>query len=143
NPAAQYAEAHGYPLPDSSVNTGFGKNVSVLIGSNFADDRGNATFYATYDKQAAVLEAKYDYSACSLNARKNGALICGGSGTSASFGPKGPAGGYFQAYGLAGGGALFTNTVDPNTGAFRPYNAATDQYNFGPLNFFQRPNERW
>src|SRR5712664_3998883 len=48
----------GDPQPDGSVNTGFGKNVSVLMGSNFADNKGNATFYLTYDKAAAVLQAK-------------------------------------------------------------------------------------
>ena len=62
--------AAGDALPDHSVNTGFGKNVSVLMGSNFADNKGNATFYLTYDKAAAVLEAKYDYAACVLDATK-------------------------------------------------------------------------
>ena len=128
--------AGGDALPDHSVNTGFGKNVSVLMGSNFADNKGNATFYLTYDKAAAVLEAKYDYAACVMDATKAGSLACGGSGTSAKNG----AGGYFQAY--ANGSPLFTNTVDGKTGAFRPFTAA-DTYNFGPLNFFQRPNERW
>jgi iron complex outermembrane recepter protein len=131
--------AGGDVAPDHSVNTGFGKNVSVLMGSNFADNKGNATFYLTYDKAAAVLEAKYDYAACVLDATKAGSLACGGSGTSAKNG----AGGYFQAYGPSG--ALFTNTVDGKTGAFRPFNfgAGGDLYNFGPLNFYQRPNERW
>src|SRR3984885_12547856 len=128
--------AAGDAAPDHSVNTGFGKNVSVLMGSNFADNKGNATFYFTYDKAAAVLEAKYDYAACVLDATKAGALACGGSGTSAKNG----AGGYFQAYNSPGH-AAFTNTVDGKTGAFRPFTAA-DDYNFGPLNFYQRPNER-
>jgi iron complex outermembrane receptor protein len=130
--------AAGDAQPEHSVNTGFGKNVSVLMGSNFADNKGNATFYLTYDKAAAVLEAKYDYAACVLDATRAGSLACGGSGTSAKNG----AGGYFQAYGSGGGAALFTNTVDGKTGAFRPFTAA-DTYNFGPLNFYQRPNERW
>jgi iron complex outermembrane receptor protein len=128
----------GDALPDSSVNTGFGKNVSVLMGTNFADNKGNATAFFTYDKAAAVLEAKYDYSACVLGATKAGGLACSGSGTSARNG----AGGYFQAYGSGGGGALFTNTVDGKTGAWRPFTSA-DTYNFGPLNFYQRPNERF
>ncbi len=129
--------AAGDAMPDHSVNTGFGKNVSVLMGSNFADNKGNATFYLTYDKAAAVLEAKYDYAACVLDATKTApGLRCGGSGTSAKNG----AGGYFQAYGPSG--ALFTNTVDGKTGAFRPF-TSSDLYNFGPLNFYQRPNERW
>ena len=129
--------AAGDAVPDHSVNTGFGKNVSVLMGSNFADNKGNATFYLTYDKAAAVLEGKYDYASCVLDATATGKLACGGSPVTARPG----AGGYFQAYG--GGAALFTNTVDAKTGAFRPYNPASDAYNFGPLNFYQRPNERW
>jgi iron complex outermembrane receptor protein len=135
-PAQAAVGAAGFPLPDHSVNTGFGKNVSVLMGSNFADNKGNATFYLTYDKSAAALQSKFDYSACNLGATAAGGLVCGGSGTSAKNG----AGGYFQAY--ANGAALFTNTVDGKTGAFRPFTAA-DLYNFGPLNYYQRPSERW
>lgn len=139
NSAAQAAvNTAGYALPDSSVNTGFGKNVSVLMGSNFADNKGNATFYFTYDQQAAVLEAKYDYSACALSSNAAGQFVCGGSGTAAKNG----AGGYFLAYGNGGGKPLFSNTVDGLTGQFRP-TVPTDAYNFGPLNFYQRPAERW
>jgi len=124
-------------LPPNSVNTGFGKNVSILMGSNFDDNRGNATFYATFDKVNPILEGKYDYGACTLDATKAGGLKCGGSNTSAKNG----AGGYFNASNTAG--SIFTNTVDGLTGQFRPFNAAVDQYNFGPVNFYQRPNERW
>src|ERR1700729_736216 len=142
NTVAQAAlTAAGDQMPDHSVNTGFGKDVSVLMGSNFADNKGNATFYLTYDQTAAVLEAKYDYAACVLSATRAGGLGCAGSGTSAKNG----AGGYFQAYsgaGGLGGSALFTNTVDGKTGAFRPFTTA-DEYNFGPLNFYQRPSTRW
>jgi iron complex outermembrane receptor protein len=140
NAVAGVVSAAGDPLPDHSVNTGFGKNVSVLMGSNFADDKGNATFYATYDQKAAVTQSKYDYSSCVLDATKAGGLKCGGSGTSAS----GKAGGYFQAYALPanGGAALFTNTVDGKSGAFRPFQSS-DLYNFGPANFYQTPNTRW
>jgi iron complex outermembrane receptor protein len=139
NAVAGTVSAAGDPLPDKNVDTGFGKNVAILIGSNFADGNGNATVFATYDQKAAVTQSKYDYSSCVLDASKKGSLACGGSATSAKNG----AGGYFQAYGLAGGPALFTNTVDGKTGQFRPYNAATDLYNFGPANFYQTPNTRW
>jgi iron complex outermembrane recepter protein len=131
----------GITPPPNSVNTGYGKNASVLIGSNFADDRGNATFYATYDRVDAVLEGKFDYGACTLDAAKPNNLACGGSGTSAKNG----AGGYFLAYNAAGSTTLYKNTVDGLTGQFRPFNfgAGGDLYNFGPINFYQRPNERW
>ena len=136
--AQSYVKAHNYPLPDSSVNTGFGKSVSILMGSNFADDRGNATFYATFDKANATLQSKFDYSSCSLAANSKGGLSCGGSGTTAKNG----AGGYFLAYGVDGK-PLFSSTVDGLTGQFRDFDANNDRYNFGPLNFYQRPNERW
>ncbi|HEX4388158.1 MAG TPA: TonB-dependent receptor [Steroidobacteraceae bacterium] len=135
--------ASGFPLPDSSVNTAFGKTASIIMGSNFADDKGNATAYITYDNQGAATQAHFDYSACSLGPNKAlTALKCAGSGTSAKDG----AGGYFQAYPAGGGAALFTNTVDGTTGQMRPFNfgpGASDLYNFGPLNFYQTPNERW
>jgi outer membrane receptor protein involved in Fe transport len=138
NSVASIVSGAGYPLPDSTVNTGFSKNVSVLIGSNFADNKGNATFFATFDTQAAVLQGKFDYSACNLQAKTNGTLKCGGSDTAARNG----AGGYFQAYSSTGV-PLFTNTVDGSTGAWRPYNLNIDRYNFGPLNFFRTPATRW
>ena len=135
---AQYVTAAGFPLPESNVNTAFGKNVSVLMGSNFADNKGNATAYVTYDNQGAALQGKYDYAACSLAPfKKNTALHCAGSGTSAKNG----AGGYFQAYGPSG--ALFTKTVDGTTGLMRPFDFSSDLFNFGPLNFYKTPNERW
>ena len=131
----------GFPLPSSNVNTGFGKTASIIMGSNFADDKGNATVYVTYDNQGEALQSKFDYSACSLAPfNQNTQLHCAGSGTSAKNG----AGGYFQAYGPSG--ALFTNTVDGQTGLMRPFNRGpgpSDYYNFGPLNFYQTPNERW
>ncbi|MBV9620158.1 MAG: TonB-dependent receptor [Gammaproteobacteria bacterium] len=139
NSVASVVAAAGDTLPPGNVNTGFAKQASVLLGSNFADDRGNATLYATWDKQAAVLQSKYDYSSCNLQDRASGALRCGGSGTSAKNG----AGGYFQAYGNAPGPALFTNTVDGATGAWRPFDFSNDLYNFGPLNFYRVPQERY
>jgi iron complex outermembrane receptor protein len=138
NSIAGTVAAAGDALPPSTVDTGFGKNVSVVMGSGFADDRGHATAYLTYDVAAPVLQSKYDYSACSLGGKAGGGFACGGSETSAKNG----AGGYFQAYG-SNGKPVFTNTVDGKTGAFRPYNAATDLYNYGPLNFYQNPNTRW
>jgi outer membrane receptor protein involved in Fe transport len=140
---ATAAIAAGDPTPPSSVDTGFGKNVSVVMGSNFADDRGNATAYLTYDQHAAILQSKYDYSSCTLTgiAGSGGAQKCGGSLTSAKNG----AGGYFQAYNYSTSPptALFTNTVNGKTGAFQPYNRSTDTYNYGPLNYQQVPSTRW
>jgi outer membrane receptor protein involved in Fe transport len=142
--------AAGFPLPPSDVNTGFNKNFSVVFGSNFNDGKGNATFYATYDKNNATLESKYDYSACTLGTT----LRCGGSPTSSKNG----AGGLFLAYGNNGASLVPTAnyygaTVQGNPGQLVPFCILTnppssgctteDRYNFGPINFLQRPNERW
>jgi iron complex outermembrane recepter protein len=122
--------AHNYPLPPSEVNTAFGKYASVLMGSNFADNRGNATAYITYDNQGAALQKNFDYSACNLSGNP---VSCGGSSTSA--------GGRFEAFNSAG--VLFlSDTVDRTTGVLRPFTGA-DLYNFAPENYYQVPNERW
>jgi iron complex outermembrane recepter protein len=123
--------AAGQPAPSGTVNSGQQKNFSFVAGSNFADGAGNATVYATYDKYNSNIGSQFDYSACSLTFRA-GAAACGGSGTDR--------GGSFLAYGSKG--RILDGTVDPKTGLFR--NAvASDDFNFGALNFFQRPTERW
>ncbi|MDE2137379.1 MAG: TonB-dependent receptor [Gammaproteobacteria bacterium] len=129
--------AAGFAQAPNSVNTGFGKDVSIIAGSNFADNRGNATVYMTYDNQGAALQKNYDYSACSLTVGASG-LACGGSSTSAKNG----AGGSFRAY-SASGSRMFNNTVDGTNNAFRPFARPNDLYNYGPLNYYETPEERW
>ena len=133
NAAAATVAAAGDALPESSVNSAFGKNVAIIMGSNFADNKGNATAYITYDNQGASLQKKFDYGACNLAPATATTLACGGSGTSR--------GGEFLAYN-AGGSNVLDYTVDPKSGAWRPF-GAQDLYNFGPLNYYQTPNERW
>jgi outer membrane receptor protein involved in Fe transport len=138
--------AKGDPLPDSTVDAGFNKDVSILMGSNFADGKGNATVYATYLKTSPAVGYQYDYAGCSLNTPSKlpgpGGLSCGGSGT--------PATGRFAVYGstVAGGPVkpvtpAGSYAVDPVTGDFRPYSNATDSYNYGGLSFLQRAAERY
>src|ERR1700744_829295 len=138
--------AKGDPLPDSTVDAGFNKDVSILMGSNFADGKGNATVYATYLKTSPAVGYQYDYAGCSLNTPSKlpgpGGLSCGGSGT--------PGTGRFAVYGsTVAGGAVKPVTpassyaIDPATGAFRPYSNATDSYNYGGLSFLQRAAERY
>src|ERR1700683_2649178 len=81
---ASLVTAHDYPLPDSRVDTGFGKNASIIMGSNFADNKGNATAYVTYDNQSPTLQSKFDYSSCNLGPATAKTLVCGGSTVPAS-----------------------------------------------------------
>jgi iron complex outermembrane receptor protein len=120
----------GFALPGGEVNRGYDKTFSFTMGSNFADDRGNATFYATFRDTDAVLQDAYDYSSCTFNSGDE--FSCGGSGTSfpARFRPFAP------------GATATTGSYTLNAaGTFTAGNATP--YNYGPLNYFQRPNERY
>ena len=105
------------------------KDISLIMGGNFADNKGNATLFFSYKKADALLQAERDYSACSLSSSAAG-FACGGSSTSAT--------------------GRFTNTktgkiytVTDAAGTPRAYNTTTDAYNFGPINHYQRPDERY
>lgn len=124
-------EDAGFALPGGTSNVGYDKTFSFTMGSNFADDRGNATFYATYRDTDPVLQSAYDYSSCTFNSDVE--FSCGGSGTAfpARFRPFAP----------GAAGTTGSYTLNPTTGAFQAGNATA--YNFGPLNYYQRPNERY
>jgi outer membrane receptor protein involved in Fe transport len=128
------------PIPPSTVNTGQTKDVSILAGANFADGKGNATTYFTYTNTLPAVGYQYDHAGCTLNAgdTPDSAIFCGGSSTSGS--------GRFNLPGQDAEGhaiTLTSNTVDPATGAYRKYNAATDSYNYGALSYLQRGGERY
>ncbi len=137
---AQYVSASGFPLPSGNVDTGFGRYGSIIAGSNFADNRGNATAYLTYNNQGSALQSSYDYSACSLGVTTLPSgiygLTCAGSSTSARNG----AGGDIRVPNAAG--HLVQYTIDGTNNTMRPFTAA-DLYNFGPLNYYLNPSERW
>lgn len=136
NNAADVVRESGFALPDGNVKTGYTKDFAFVMGSNFADDRGNATMYATYRDVEGVLQGDYDYSSCTLDSGTVDAPVfgCGGSGT--SFPAR------FRAIDPADpNGAPTSYTLDPSTGAFGPGNA--DPFNFGPLNYYMRPDERY
>ncbi|GAA0772040.1 TonB-dependent receptor domain-containing protein [Brevundimonas olei] len=117
-----------FQLPDDNVYTGFSREVNVLMGINAPDDRGNITLYAGYRKNNKVLGRDYDYSACSLGGQDGNSFTCGGSGTSFP--------GLFTDF------DQYEYTVD-DSGNFIPYDSNLHAYNFGPLNYFQRPDERY
>jgi len=123
-----------YALPADSVTDGEGKELTLTVGVNSGDGRGNITAYATVFDSEQVLQADRDYSACSLNPNPVGSFTCGGSSTSA--------GGRFTNFLDADDPASYDFTTDTAT-SFRDYNFDTDLYNFGPLNHYQRPERRY
>ncbi|MBV6325101.1 TonB-dependent receptor [Duganella sp. HSC-15S17] len=112
----------GFPVPGNVNFDGKTKDASVLLGSNFDNNKGNATLFFTYKETNPVLQAARDFSSCSLAGGAAG-FTCSGSGT--------------QASGRVGG---FTND---GKGGVRAYNSTTDAYNFGPLNYLQRPSQMY
>ena len=119
----------GFTAPTGRATDGYARDFAVIAGSNFADGRGNATAYAGYRRVAAVLQAKRDYSNCSLTSTTvsgASALGCGGSSTS------------FPARFRAPGNPNQTLDASGNL-----INATPPLYNFAPLNYFQRPDERY
>jgi iron complex outermembrane recepter protein len=134
-PAASAVEEHNYPLPDSTINTGFGRDASVIMGINTPDNKGNAEFYVTYHRNNPIVQSQYDYSACTLNSGTSfPAAGCNGSSTANP--------GRFENFsGPPNITAIGNNTVGPG-GSLIPFTDA-DRYNFGPLNYYLRPDERW
>lgn len=120
-----------FKLPDDDVQTGFSREITAIMGVSSPDGKGNITAYAGYRKNNKVLGRDYDYASCSLGGQNTAgdSFTCGGSGTSFP--------GRFQ-----DADGNFDNTLDAN-GNFVPYVGARDAYNFGPLNYYQRPDERY
>lgn len=120
-----------FQAPDDDVVDGKGYEYNMIMGVNAPDGKGNVTAYLGYRNNDAVLQANRDYSACTLGAGFGAGgteFTCGGSGTAFP--------GTFTDF------ATFNFTLDASNN-FRPFVAATDQYNFGPLNYYQRPDERY
>ena len=131
-PAQAAVNAHSYALPKNSVSDGRGYEVSAIIGANAPDGKGNVTAYATYRQINPVLEAGRDYSACTLSDSNSASYFCSGSSTSYP--------GRFRFVNATTGKAV-SDTLGAG-GTFVPYTGA-NAYNFGPINYFQRPDERY
>jgi len=117
-----------FNLPKDTVTDGEGKELSLIVGVNSGDGRGNITAFATVFDSKQVLQRDRDYSTCSLAANTVDFFRCGGSATSA--------GGLFTDF-----SNYYLTINDANS--FTDFNFATDVYNFGPLNHYQRPERRY
>jgi len=121
--------------------------VSVIVGANSPDNKGNVTAYAEYTNLAPILEGTRDFSACTITDTTsakgvvNGAHVCAGSSNNA-FGRFNLTGQYtVDASGAKHGLAPLTN-AGAAAGTFAPFGPAND-YNFGPTNYFQRSDDRY
>ena len=111
--------------PTGSSWDGNELNVSATLGLNSADGKGNIVLFGAYQNREAITQDDRSFSQCSLQSDENG-YGCFGSANFRLF--AGPGGLGFQAE---------DGTIVPFTGG------SEQRYNFGPLNYFQRPAERF
>jgi len=118
----QIVSDNGYPVAEGSKTDGNTNSLSLVIGGNFGEGRGNVTAYASYRKVAAVRQSERDYSSCALS---NDVTTCFGSGT------------------IPDGRVTDFDVFDFKVAGtdFVPRDGTT--FNYGPLNYFQRPDERY
>lgn len=132
-------DARGFGYPTGMVTDGGTLDATVAFGSSFDDGRGRVTAYVGYRKIDPVLQARRDYSACALQATSAAdvsaggrAYNCGGSATS-------PQGTLFYYEGAGDDFGTSVGQFGPN----RTLLPGSTPYNFGPLNYYQRPDERY
>jgi iron complex outermembrane receptor protein len=123
--------ARGFNVPVGHTADGGTVDASLVMGAGFDDGHGHITAYATYRRQHPVLQRDRDYSFCSLADRTPAQAAtlgrnfnCGGSGTSAN-------------------GTFLTNVGTFQVGSNRTFIPGSTPFNFGPYNYFQRPDERY
>ena len=61
------AQQAGFSAPRGSTWDGQNRNMSVIMGTNFADDKGNIEAYFTYLNQDPVGQGARDFSSCLLH----------------------------------------------------------------------------
>ncbi len=129
--AQQINAARGYTAPTGSAWDQGGYTFNFAVGGKFGDgDKGHASAFVDYRDVSAITKDARDYTNCSVQSLGATGPACGGSAT--------------WEYGrfLANSGDY---VLDPRTGnntTFRK-RVGTDVYNFAPLNFMQRNDQKW
>lgn len=135
----------GFPQPTGNEWDGRAIDGTITIGSAFDDGRGHAVAYFGYRNVKPILQGDRDYSACVVQQSINGPFPQGPTGP--KYTPRNPRCGgsatanpgnifAFPSFGLT---TSTTIALGPGTAEL----AAATLYNFAPLNYFQRPDERY
>lgn len=131
-----------YPTGSSGLD-GQAYNVDLVIGSDFADGRGNATAYMTWRDNEELLQASRDYSSCALS---NSSTSCGGSAN--AIVPNffiAPASSGTPSFATSPAGSDYSRSqflTLGSDGSLSPYDGS-NVYNYAPINHFMRPDERY
>ena len=126
--------SNGFIEPKGTVNDGYNRTASIILGANGAEGKSNATVYFTYLKQDPVSQGNRDFSACKLNvnAAKGSTVInvpsCNGSINSNLFEPQtGPNAADLNDYSV-GPGQQFVPNGTPGTIPGGLFNSNPYQY---------------
>jgi iron complex outermembrane recepter protein len=122
--------ARGYTAPTGNAFDNGGYNFNFAVGGKFGDGKGHASAFVDYRDFKAITKDARDYTNCSVQSLGATGPACGGSATWE----------YGRFLGDSGDYVLDPRTGNTNT--FRK-RVPTDVYNFAPLNFMQRNDEKW
>ena len=112
-----------------STTTGAASLMSVMMGVNSEDGRGNITLFGSYEDMQSMIGKDRDTGACTLFGSAD--PFCGGSSNFRRFN------------GTIGNGVSGT-VFQELDGTLTPFAGRSDQYyNYGAVNHYQRPVERW
>jgi len=127
----------GFAQSEKNVWNGQTADAQLIMGTNTANDRGNVTAYLGYRNTQPILESTRDFSECTLvNAGVK--LVCAGSSNFNRFIS-------FDNYVYGQSYDFFEEgTGQPGSGHFVPYQGLpTQKFNYGALNYLQRPDTRY
>ena len=110
----QINQASGYDTVTGTHYTGQNQQFDIIVGTNFADNKGNITGYGGYLNVNPVTSGQYDYGNCQL--AENDTLtgpVCSGSSNSNYFKPTNPnVPGFNNAYSVYGSNFVPRGSVD-------------------------------
>ncbi|MGJ3231189.1 MAG: TonB-dependent receptor domain-containing protein [Oceanicaulis sp.] len=127
----------GFDFPEGSSGIdGITYDFDVAMGSAFDGGRGHASAYMTYRKNEEQFQGDRDYFSCAL---LSSGTACGGSST--AIVPNFLTIADLGAPGDSDEDLFFDFISFDNAGTWRV--GQGDNYNYAPVNFLQRPDQRW
>ncbi len=135
--------AFGFSQTKENSWDGATDDATLIMGTNTANDKGNVTAYLSYRNSQPVVGYNRDYAECTISNSSTG-KVCGGS---SNFNRWLSFDNLFHDIG-SGQAANFDyfehGTGKSGSGTFVPYTGAPDQhFNYGALNYSQRPDTRY
>jgi len=138
-------KGNNYAVPGNRSDGGQ-TSASVIFGSNFDDDKGNITVYATYFNAQPVTQSTRDFAACGLYSYPGPNSVNSAYDTYKCFGSSNGAYGRFSFQPAPGvtPGTTVRQADNPNgTNTFVPSSSGNFGYNFNTLSYLQRQDDRY